>query len=285
MRRVVHLRTCHRWAVARESAWQNAGDGFLAPDRLWFPHQVPRSKDLPVRTTERRQLKHDRFAETAAETYSWAAAHRDKLLWAGLVLAIILVAVIGVYSYVQRQSEQANLALADAMRTYNAQIGPANPATPEEKTYPTVADRAKAAHSQFEAIADKYGRSDPGKIARYMGGVTALQMGDAAMAERELNRAADNGGADVSSLAKLALAGVYRSTNRDQQAIDTYKYLIDHPTNAVGKSAAELELASLYETKQPGEAKRLYEEIKKDAPNSMAAEIATTKLSGGAAPQ
>jgi TolA-binding protein len=237
-----------------------------------------------VRTTERHQLKHDRFAETAAETYSWAAEHRDKLLWAGLVLAIILVAVIGGYTYMDRQSDQANIALSDAMRTYNAPIGPANPATPDEKTFPTVADRAKAAHAQFEAVADKYSHTGAGKIARYMGGVTALRMGDAAMAERELNRVADDGGADVASLAKLALAGVYRSTNRDQQAIDTYKYLIDHPTNAVGKSEAQLELASLYETKQPAEAKRLYEEIKKDAPNSMAAEIANTKLSGGAPP-
>lgn len=232
-----------------------------------------------MRTTERHQLKHDRFAETAAETYSWAAEHRDKVLWAGLVLAIILIGVVGGYTYMQRNAEQANLALADAMRTYNAQIGPANPATPEEKTYPTITDRAKAAHSQFEAVADKYGSTDPGKIARYMAGVTALQMGDAAMAERELNRAADNGGADVSSLAKLALAGVYRSTNREQQAIDTYKYLIDHPTNAVGKSAAQLELASMYEAKQPAEAARLYEQIKKDEPNSVAAELANTKLS------
>jgi hypothetical protein len=74
------------------------------------------------------------------------------------------------------------------------------------------------------------------------------------------------------------LAGVYRSTKRDQQAIDTYKYVIDHPTNSVGKSAAELELASLYETKQPSEAARLYQQIQKEDAQSAAAQAASARL-------
>jgi Tetratricopeptide repeat-like domain len=233
-----------------------------------------------VRTTERRQLKHDRFAETAAETYSWAAEHRDKLLWAGVALAIVLAAFFGLSAYIASQNDHANNDFAAAMRTYNAPLGAANPAQPSEQTFPTATDRAKAAHLKFEAVADHYGRTDAGKLARYMGGVTAVQMGDNAMGERELKRAVDGGSADVAALARMALAGVYRSTNRDQQAIDLYKYLIDHPTNSVGKSAAQLELASLYETKQPSEAIRIYQEIQKDKDNaqSPAAQAASARL-------
>lgn len=231
-----------------------------------------------MRTTERHQLKQDKFATTAVETYSWAAEHRDKLLWGALAVAAVLAIVIGLSTYMSSRNQRANLDLADAMRTYNAGIGPANPAQPNELTFPTTADRAKAAHQKFEQVADKYGSTDAGKIARYMGGVTAVQMGDNAMAERELKRAIDDGGQDVAALARMALAGVYRSTNKDSQAADLYKYVIDHPTNSVGKSAAQLELASLYEQKQPTEAVRIYQQIQKDDAQSAAAQTASARL-------
>lgn len=231
-----------------------------------------------MRTSERHQLKQDRFAATAAETYSWAAGHRDTLLWGGLALAVVLAIVLGGSAYMTSQNAKANSGLAAAMSTYNANIGPANPAQPNQESYASTVDRAKAAHTKFEQVADSYGSTSAGKIARYMCGVTAVQMGDNAMAERELQRAIDRGGADVGSLARMALAGVYRSTNREQQAIEQYKYVIDHPTNSVGKSAAELELASLYEAKQPSEAIHLYQQVQKDEPASPAAQSASARL-------
>jgi len=233
-----------------------------------------------VRTTERERLKHDRFQETAAETYSWAAEHRDKLLWGGLAVAIVAALIAGVGAYMSSQGEKANNEFAAAMRTYNAQIGPANPAQPNEPTFPAAIDRAKAAHQKFEEVASKYSHSSSGKLARYMGGVTTVQMGDNKMAEDELKRAVDDGDADVAALARMALAGVYRSTNRDQQAIDTYKYVIDHPSNSVGKAAAQLELASTYEAKQPQEAIKIYQSIQGDKDNaqSPAAQVAAARL-------
>jgi tetratricopeptide (TPR) repeat protein len=233
-----------------------------------------------VRTTERRQLKSDRFAETAVETFSWANEHRNTVIWGGLALAIIAAVYFGVTTYISNQGDRANSELAAAMSTYNASLGAANPAQPAEPTFPTATERAKAAHQKFEQVADQYGHTDAGKVARYMGGVTAEQMGDNAMAERELKRAVDNGGSDVAALARMALAGVYRSTNRDQQAIDLYKYVIDHPTNSVGKTAAQLELASLYEAKNPQEAIKIYQDIQKDKANlqSPAGQQAATRL-------
>jgi predicted negative regulator of RcsB-dependent stress response len=232
-----------------------------------------------VRTTERHQLKQDKFATTAAETYSWAAEHRDKLLWGAVAVAAVLAIVIGISTYTSSRNERANLDLAEAMRSYNATIGPSNPAQPSELTFATTADRAKAAHQKFEQVADKYSSTAAGKISRYMGGVTAVQMGDNAMAERELKRAIDDGGSDVAALARMALAGVYRSTGKESQAADQYKYVIDHPTNSVGKGTAQLELASMYEQKQPTEAIRIYQQVQKEDAQSAAAQTAGARLS------
>jgi len=57
--------------------------------------------------------------------------------------------------------------------------------------------------------------------------------------------------------------------------------LIAKPTRSVGKATAQLELADLYEEKQqPQEAKRIYEQVQKENPNSEVASLASSKLAG-----
>ena len=80
---------------------------------------------------------------------------------------------------------------------------------------------------------------------------------------------------DLAALGKLALASVFRAENKDAQAIDYYKQLIDKPTTSVNKVAAQLELANFYEGRQkPDEAKRIYDQIQKENPATEAASLA-----------
>jgi tetratricopeptide (TPR) repeat protein len=73
----------------------------------------------------------------------------------------------------------------------------------------------------------------------------------------------------------LALASVYRTENKDAQAVDLYKQLIDKPTIVVSKATAQLELAGFYESRQkPDEAKKIYDQVAKDNPSSEAASLA-----------
>ena len=84
---------------------------------------------------------------------------------------------------------------------------------------------------------------------------------------------------DLRALAKLALAALYRNTNRSKEAIDLYNNLIAKPARSVGKVMAQMELAATYQfTQQPGEAKRVYEQIQKENPASEVAQMATQKL-------
>ncbi len=234
----------------------------------------------------RRQLKEDKFAQTAQGAAQWTASHQRTVLWSIVVVAVVALAVVGFITWQSRYNEQANVALSAAMRTFNMPLRPAGaPATDANAGFASVAERGKAAQKEFGAVADKFSHSKPGKIARYMEGVAAMQAGDNASGERLLKEAADSGDKDVASLAQVSLANLYRATNRRADAVRILKDLTDHPTMAVPKTQAQLELASIYESTDPQQATALYQQIQKEDPQSPAAQMAASKLSGATSGQ
>lgn len=244
---------------------------------------MPDPAILPVRTTvrtqTRHQLKQDRFATTASEAVSWTVEHRDKLTYAGIAVAVIVAIALGGWWYTQRQNEAGNIALGEALATYNAPLVAAGtPPSGQTKSFASNADRAKAAKDEFKNVADHYGRTAAGEMAKYFVGLCDVDLNNNADAERELKDVAGASNADVASLAKMALASLYRKEGKDQDAINLYKQLADKPTNSVSKPAAQLALADLYETKDPQNAKILYQQIQKENAQSPAAQIASERL-------
>ena len=140
-----------------------------------------------MRSYTRHQLKENAFAETTADTISWAVEHRSKLVAAAVIVAIAAAAVLGVWAYVNYRNQQASDELAGALQKYNAPIRPAGePPSPEVLSYASSAERAKAANADFTRIADKYSFTRNGRIARYFTGITLHDMGDNAGAEKQL---------------------------------------------------------------------------------------------------
>ena len=226
----------------------------------------------------RQELKQDRFAETAADAMHWTVAHRSKLVNAGIALAVVLLIIFGAFWYVQHNETDAKAELGHAVLIYNAPLRPPSaPPDPQQISFTSIKERAEAASSEFNKIASSYGFTTSGKFAKYFAGLAAIDMGNEKVAEEHLKYTAGVRNADVSSLSKLALAALYRDTNREADAVREYKELIDHPSNSVPKVEAQLQLAELYSAKQPADAKKIYEQIAKDNPKSAVAEIATTK--------
>jgi predicted Zn-dependent protease len=230
-----------------------------------------------VRSSTRHQLKQDSFTEATKETFSWAVEHRRKLITGAIVVLAIVAVVLGTWAILQYRDQQASAKLGNAMRTLEAPVLPAGtPRQSDMVAFTSAAERGKAAVKQFGDIASQYGHTRSGKIARYFEGVAALDAGDNALAEKAL--ADVSGSEDLSSLAKFALASVYRRQNREADAIRLYKELIENPTSSVPKSTAQLELASVYEAKQPQEAAKIYQQVAKDNPAGPAAELANARL-------
>ena len=227
----------------------------------------------------RHQLKEDKFANAAKGTVSWAGHHQKLVSVASTVLLVAAALGVGGWVFLQWREQKASFAMAGALRTYQRPLRPAGtPANPDFPSLASLMERAKAARTEFQAVADQYSYTRSGKIARYYVGLTAMESGDTAAAERELKAIADSGNKDLAPLGKLALASLYRSQKRDADAIQIYRQLIDNPSDSVPKAAAQLELASLYEEKQPAEAGKLYQQIRIEYPTSAAGQIASSRL-------
>lgn len=233
-----------------------------------------------MRAETRHELKEDRFSkvtlQVAEKTVHWTQEHQSKLVAAAIAVMVIAAIAIGGWYYVEAQDERASLELSAAVRTLETPLRPAGtPAQPGFDSFESIKQRATTARGQFQSILDKYPSTRSGKMARYFVGLTAAQVGDNAAAEATLRQVADSSSSDLSSLAKFALASVYRAESKDSQAVELYKQLIDKPTAVVGKASAQLELASYYESSQkPDEAKRLYEQIQKENPSTEVASLA-----------
>jgi len=233
-----------------------------------------------VRAETRHQLKEDRFSkmtiEAAEKTAHWTAEHRSKVVAAVIAIVVIAAIAFGGWYYVNTQDEKASAEFSTAVRTFETPVRPAGvPPQPGTDSFASPEERATAARKQFQAIVDQYPRTHTADMARYFVGLAAAQLNDNAAAERSLQEATGSSNADLAALGKFALASVYRAENKNTQAVDLYKQLIDKPTIVVSKATAQLELAGLYESQQkPDEAKKIYDQIEKENPATAAASLA-----------
>ena len=238
-----------------------------------------------MRAETRHQLKQDAFSRVtigaAEKTADWTVEHRSTIIVSTVAVVVVLIAVIGGWYYLNAQDEKASLELSQAVRTMDTQLRPAGtPAQPDFPTFTSAKERAEAAQKQFQAIVDKYPHTRTSDMAHYFLGVTAVSLSDNSGAERNFKDVAAHGNKQVASLAKDALAALYGNTGKTKDAIGLYQELINKPTDSVSKTTAQLQLAELYQnSNQPLDAKKLYEQIKKDNPANEAGQLATQKLS------
>jgi tetratricopeptide (TPR) repeat protein len=228
----------------------------------------------------RQALKHDKFVDTTTHGLEWAEENRRSLIITGSITLAAILIVVGSVLFYNSRANQASVAFGAAMQAYQTPLAePGQQVPPGIKTYPSVAERAKAANELFMGVANKYGMTPDGKNARYFGGLTYMEEGQNGQAEATLKEVASGWNGDLAALAKLSLAQLYRQTGRDPQAIDLYNELAAKPTSTVPSGLAQLQLAELYESQgKPDLAKKIYAQLKDKDAKGPAGVLAAQKL-------
>ncbi len=216
----------------------------------------------------RKDLKKDEFRDTIVHGVESVASHQ-QMLWVVITAALVVaLAIFGWNSYSRRQTAKAAAALDDAMKIYQARIRtPGEQVEPGETTYIDEKNKYTDAGKKFTEVANQYGRTKPGQVARYYAALAEVQLKQYPQAEKDLNALL---GADESlaGLARFQLAGIYLQENKDSQAVDIYKQLADKPTVFVPKPMVLLTLADHYRKTDPTQAAKLYNEVKQQYPDA-----------------
>ena len=231
-------------------------------------------------TRTRHALKKDKFAQAAASSASWVSEHQSGVVRWSIGIGAFLVLAIGALIFWNVRSSAADLALGAALDVYTAPLPPAG-APPEPGVYTTSAARATEANREFVAIAHDFSWLPEGTKARYFAGVTYEELGQTGKAETELKAAAGSQDLNLANLAKQALAGLYRQTNRDSEAFALYNEIAAKPSVTVSASVAQLDLADLYAAEgNQDHARVLWAKVKDEDKDGAAGSIAAQKLAG-----
>jgi predicted negative regulator of RcsB-dependent stress response len=231
-----------------------------------------------VDTKTRHALKQDKFAQATASSFGWLGEHSASVLRWGISAVVVVVLVVGGLVFWNMRTAAADRALGAALDTYNAPLAePGVPAVAGE--YASARDRSRAAHDQFATVAEQYGWLADGTKAHYFSGITDQELGNTASAEQELEIAAGSHNRDLANLAKLALAGVYRETAQNDQAVSLYNELVAKPSETVSAVSAQLDLADLYASEgKQDQARALWAKVQDADKEGAAGSIAAQKL-------
>ena len=227
----------------------------------------------------RKELKKDEVRETLAHGAEAVFSHQRAT---GIILgvaALVLVAVFGWRFYSERQTLKASAAFDAAMKTYDARIRAAGEASePNEVTYVEEKNKYQDAAKKFSEVAAKYPRTRPGQLARYYTALSQIRLNQFDEAQKNLTALESGSSDEFASLARFQLAGIYERTGKAEEAAKLYRQLADKPTALVPKPTALLALADALRKSNPQEATKVYEQIKKDFPDTPSAEEAQKQL-------
>jgi predicted negative regulator of RcsB-dependent stress response len=215
----------------------------------------------------RRELKTDKIHDAIEHGAEAVYSHKQVTLIALLAVLVVLAGYGGWSIYSDRQTAAASNAFAAAMKAYMGRVGPAipgEPTDPGEMTYPDETAKANDAAQKFGAVADKYPNTNPGRFARYYEALSLENL--------------DRQNQALAAMAQYQIAVIYARTGKPDDASKLLRALADKPSTFITRPLALLELAGVLRQTNPKEAANVYQQIKKEFPDTTIAEQADRGL-------
>jgi predicted negative regulator of RcsB-dependent stress response len=207
----------------------------------------------------RKELKSDKFAQEVGLTVTFFEEHQKEIVRYGAIAAVAGLLLAGYVFYQRKQHGVRGEALTRAIQVQETQVGPsANGGT----GFPTQEAKDQEALRVFTDLRNKYAGSEEGEIAEYYLGAIKADQGKLAEAEKSFQEAAQKGGQNYASLAKLSLAQIYFADGRSDLGERTLRELIAKPTIFVSREQATITLARFIMLKRPAEARKLLDPLR-----------------------
>lgn len=227
----------------------------------------------------RKELKQDKVRETFEHGAEAVLSHTRIMAIALLAIIVVAAGYFGWRFYSARQTDQAQVALDDAMKVFSAAISEAGqPALPGELSYADPAKRAADAQVKFAAVAARWPSTKPGRLARYYSALCLMDQDKLNQASEELKKLDTSGDKELAALAKFQTAVIAERSGKKDEAISTLKVLSNSGSILVPKPMVLLEMANILSQTDPRQATTVYEQLKKDYPNTPVADQADRGL-------
>ncbi|HEY1468486.1 MAG TPA: tetratricopeptide repeat protein [Candidatus Acidoferrum sp.] len=217
----------------------------------------------------RKELKQDKVRETFEHGAEAVLSHTRVASIAMIVIIVIAAGYLGWKFYSDRQNNHAQAELDDAMRIFNAPLAvPGQPPLPGELAYADQILRETDAQAKFAAVANKFPGTKPGKVGRYYSALCLMDLDKLNQASEELSRLDAGSDKELSALAQYQKALIAERSGKKDDAVRLLRALSSSDSVLVPKPLVLLELAGLLRTSDPKEATNIYEQLKKEYPNS-----------------
>ena len=213
----------------------------------------------------RSKLKTDRFAVEVEHSVEYVSEHRKQVIQYGAIAVVVVLIIAGIYYYRDRQHDQRQQELSQAMDIMQAAISMVPP-TGGGLYFPDDAARNAAAGKAFQGLIAKRSGSQEATIAALYLGALSMDENKVAEAEKYFKQAADSGDKNYASMGKLSLAQVYLTSNRQAEGEKLLRSLYENPTLFVSKEQAAIELARAISASKPAEARKLLEPLRTGRP-------------------
>ena len=227
----------------------------------------------------RKELKTDKIHDVIEHGAEAVYSHKQVTL---LFLVVVLAGALGWGGwtiYHDRQSAAASAQLDAAMKAYSGHIAGATDAVgPGETSYPDEPARATDALSKFKVVADKYPNTNPGRLARYYAALCLEDLERHNQALEDLKKISSSSDKELAPMARFQIAIINARTGKVDDAVKQFRQLADERSVFAPRPLVLLELASALRQGNPKEAANVYQQIKKEFPDSAASEEADRGL-------
>ena len=217
----------------------------------------------------RKELKQDKIKETIEHGAEAVISHGQFALIVVIAALVTALSYGGWRFYIDRQ----------AMQAYSGRIGSASGAADaSEPVYPNEAARAQDALQKFTIVADKYPHTNTGKLARYYAALCLEDLEHQNQAIEELKKISEGSDKELAAMAQYQMAIIYSRTGKPDDAVKIFRVLADKPGVIVSRPLVLLELARLLRKSNPQEAASIYQQVKKEFPDTTVADEADRGL-------